>query len=366
MYGIPQSGRRLQRKVFPWMIDVAGLRRLDDSDGCVFVYDYLRLARRLRDLRDRHLCRQPADRPLGGSRRRRQRGVDKDSYYHKFVTALRKDWDVIDEGPMVDLLSIEARYNDDGTITLHHQESYVKKLVAKYFPDGVPSKLKSVSTPYSERIEEHVAGATSSASNTTANPEYPALIKPMQERLGALLYLARSTRADVGYAVPYLCRAMSRPTPELLAETDQVLAYLARYPSIGLTYSRSRGELLGHSDASWAVKHSTSGWVITWQGCAIEWGSRKQDCVALSSCESEIIALSEAAKYMVYFRKLLSGLDSSHVPSAPELRTDNMGARDLCYITRSTTTRPSTSSGATSSYATWWRRCNSSCRTSTR
>ena len=53
--------------------------------------------------------------------------------------------------------------------------------------------------------------------------------------------------------------------------------------------------------------------------------------MALSSCEAEIIALSEAAKDVVYFRKLLSGLDSSHVSSVPELRTDNMGARDLCY-----------------------------------
>ena len=39
IYGIPQAGRRLQRKVFPWCTDVMGLRQLDDSDGCVFVYD---------------------------------------------------------------------------------------------------------------------------------------------------------------------------------------------------------------------------------------------------------------------------------------------------------------------------------------
>ena len=53
--------------------------------------------------------------------------------------------------------------------------------------------------------------------------------------------------------------------------------------------------------------------------------------VALSSCEAEIIALSEAAKDVVYFRKLLTGLDAGHVSSPSELRTDNMGARDLSY-----------------------------------
>ena len=75
------------------------------------------------------------------------------------------------------------------------------------------------------------------------------------------------------------------------------------------------------------------GWLpgSTRQGAAIAWGSRKQDSIALSSCEAEIIALSEAAKDMVYFRKLISGLDRSHITSPSELRTDNMGARDLSY-----------------------------------
>ena len=39
IYGIPQAGRRLQRKIFPWCVDVMGLRQLDDSDDCVFVWD---------------------------------------------------------------------------------------------------------------------------------------------------------------------------------------------------------------------------------------------------------------------------------------------------------------------------------------
>ena len=39
IYGIPQAGRRLQRKIFPWCVETMGLRQLDDSDDCVFVYD---------------------------------------------------------------------------------------------------------------------------------------------------------------------------------------------------------------------------------------------------------------------------------------------------------------------------------------
>ena len=61
------------------------------------------------------------------------------------------------------------------------------------------------------------------------------------------------------------------------------------------------------------------------------WGSRKQNCVALSSCEAEIIALSEAAKYMVYLRKFISGMTGKQIVDSSVLRTDNKAARDLSY-----------------------------------
>ena len=115
-------------------------------------------------------------------------------------------------------------------------------------------------------------------------------------------------------------------------EIDRVLAYLARHRSVGLTYSPSATKLRGYSDASWEVKHSTSGWVTFWNEAALTWGSRKQDSIALSSCEAEINALSEAAKDMVFLRRFVRGLDESSVGDGPsELATDNMGARDTAY-----------------------------------
>ena len=85
------------------------------------------------------------------------------------------------------------------------------------------------------------------------------------------------------------------------------------------------------ADASWESRFSTSGWIVKWQGAPVSWGSRKQDCVALSSCEAEIIALSEASKDVVYVRKLISGLDRSAIDGPTNLSTDNTGARDLAY-----------------------------------
>ena len=115
---------------------------------------------------------------------------------------------------------------------------------------------------------------------------------------------------------------------------DDVFVYLWQNPSIGLRFEkgeRADCNLHGFSDANWDVRFSTSGWVVFWQNAAIAWGSRQQKCVALSSCEAEIIALSEAAKDMVYFRKFVSGLDASAITGPSELSTDNQGARDLSY-----------------------------------
>ena len=51
--------------------------------------------------------------------------------------------------------------------------------------------------------------------------------------------------------------------------------------------------------------------------------------MALSSCEAEIIALSEAAKDMVYLRKFISGMTGKQLVNSSVLRTDNKAARDL-------------------------------------
>ena len=68
-----------------------------------------------------------------------------------------------------------------------------------------------------------------------------------------------------------------------------------------------------------------------WQGCAIHWGSRKQSAIALSSLESEVMALSEAGKDMVYFRKFVSGVTATDPGPPSDLHTDNTGARNSSY-----------------------------------
>ena len=68
-----------------------------------------------------------------------------------------------------------------------------------------------------------------------------------------------------------------------------------------------------------------------WNSAALTWGSRKQAAIALSSCEAEIVALSEATKDMVYLRRLVDGIAPGSIDGPSDLHTDNMGARDTSY-----------------------------------
>jgi hypothetical protein len=322
IYGIPQAGRRLQRKIFPWCTEVMKLRQLDDSDDCVFVYDdpssneIFSVGIYVDNMQIVHSAELDED----GS------AIDDNSFYARFMSRLRDDWDVIDEGPMTDLLGIDCDKQPDGSILLH-QDRYIRTMLSRFAPDGPAHKRCSV--PYSADLPRLVIEAFEGSSADA--PSHPELIKPYQTRVGALMYACTGTRPDLAYAVHQHCRVLSRPTPELMAELDYVFSYLSENQGIGIRFTPEDGVLRGTADASWEVRASTSGWIVYWHGAPLCWGSRKQKSIALSSCESEIVALSEAAKEVIYLRKFVRGL----VPSLPEgptvLSTDNKAARDLSY-----------------------------------
>ena len=156
------------------------------------------------------------------------------------------------------------------------------------------------------------------------------LQKEYQSLVGSLLYAATNSRPDIGYSVSMLGRALSCPNDDLLERARRVLRYLRAHRTIGLRYSASSSTLYGMSDANWAVRHSTSGSVFMFGEAAISWSSKKQPSVALSSCEAEIMAASEACKEAIYLRNFMAELDEGD--SAPlHLSVDNKAAIDLAY-----------------------------------
>ena len=250
---------------------------------------------------------------------------DKHSLYHLFTTQLLKDWEAEDEGELSDLLGVEFSREGSNVIRLS-QPAYITKMAAGYFSADSPNPELHLSRgPCGKDIQELVALALKDENQPSVEE-----VRAFQSIVGALLHAATNTRPDVSYAVGMLCRAMSRPTPTLMSAALRVLGYLDRTKDIGLRYEASDHELYGMSDSDWAVKHSTSGWVFMFSQAAISWGSKKQVSVALSSCEAEIMAASEASKEAIHLDRMAKALRLSD--SEPlDLFVDNQSAIAIAH-----------------------------------
>ena len=75
-------------------------------------------------------------------------------------------------------------------------------------------------------------------------------------------------------------------------------------------------------------RHSTGGFVVDIAGGPISWSSKRQELVALSSCESDYITLGEAVKEAKWLWGLL--IELGHIEPTPVLVwADNQGAMAL-------------------------------------
>ena len=242
----------------------------------------------------------------------------------RYEGALQKRFAVEDEGELSDLLGVDFSF-DDGVVSMT-QSNYVTKLAETYLPEGLQTNVRSARVPYSDSLESVILDAVCQVDSDVD----PALRKRYQSLVGALLYCATNTRPDVAFAVGQLCRCMSKPTLSSLEAAVLTLRYLYRTRDIGLRFQASDRRLHGYSDSDLAVKHSTSGWVFRLQSAAISWGSKKQKSVALSSCEAEITAASEAGKEAVHLAALSRELglcDDQPI----DLMMDNTAAIDVAY-----------------------------------
>jgi len=318
IYGMTQAGRRWQRSLFPWLTEF-GFTQVD-GDACVFE------------------CAKTMTTPSGPRTERLLLGVyvddlavvydsdDKHSLYRSFTDTLERDWKAEDEGDLSDLLGVEFTRESDDVIRLS-QPAYIEKMASNFFDDAHPDSEALLNRgPCAKDIDELVATALAQVVSEVD----PDLVKRYQQLVGSLLYAATNTRPDVAFSVGYLCRAMSKPTPDLYLAALRVLGYLYRTKHLGLRYQGSDKKVYGMSDSDWAVRHSTSGFVFMFSQAAISWGSKKQASVALSSCEAEIVAGSEAAKEAVHIDRLSNSLGLGD-DKPIDLFMDNQSAIAIAY-----------------------------------
>lgn len=161
-----------------------------------------------------------------------------------------------------------------------------------------------------------------SAANDKVVPDDKVMLERYQSLVMSLLYVSTTTAPDVAFAVSLLTRCMAYPTKLLMLRAERVLIYLNTRKSYKIKYHNGSNSsspvghwaptagkhFEGHSDASFDVSRSTSGYIFKFAGGPVAWAVKKQASTALSTQEAEIMAGSLAACDAVYLRGILDFL----------------------------------------------------------
>ena len=91
----------------------------------------------------------------------------------------------------------------------------------------------------------------------------------------------------------------------------RILVYLGRTRSLGTRYTGKATDastLRAYADANWDIVRSVTGFVIVLACGTVLSCSKRQHCISMSSCESELIALADCAIELLYLLNLLAFL----------------------------------------------------------
>lgn len=134
-----------------------------------------------------------------------------------------------------------------------------------------------------------------------------------QQIVGSLLYLALRTRPDILATTIILVRFQAAPTSFCHQAAKRVLRYLKGTTRWSLRYhTEAHGSLKisAFVDADYAGdvddRKSMSGYVVKLGNSVCSWSSKKQQNVALSTCEAEYNAMTLAAKEILWVRRVVS------------------------------------------------------------
>ncbi|XP_062714121.1 uncharacterized protein LOC134290909 [Aedes albopictus] len=114
---------------------------------------------------------------------------------------------------------------------------------------------------------------------------------PYKEAVGCLMYLAQCTRPDICHAVNVLCRFNEKPRRKTLERRQTSAEIPERHLEVSTNVQEGRR-------------------LDDYRGGAISWCCKRQQTVALSTCEAEYMALSAAVQEVLWWKRLRATFDA--------------------------------------------------------
>ena len=232
---------------------------------------------------------------------------------------LKRRFRMKDMGSLSWFLGIEFRVTEEG---IHMSQSrYIKAILQKYGMEECNPRT----TPCESRLDKYGSSVNNSAED----------VRTYRGIVGSLIYAMTCSRPDLAFVVTKLSQSLEKPSSADWVTVKHVLRYLKGSANQSLFYSKSENplRLSGFSDSDWASasdRRSTTGYCFSLSDASalISWKSKKQETVALSTCEAEYMALTAATQEAMFLSMLTKdfGLDTSH---PIRISGDNQGSIHL-------------------------------------
>jgi Reverse transcriptase (RNA-dependent DNA polymerase)/GAG-pre-integrase domain len=218
-------------------------------------------------------------------------------------------YDITTNDEISDFLGVNINIQNNGYIELTQQ-----KLIQSILKDlGLNEHPKVRRTPALSTKILH------------AHDESPPMKESWSFRMiiGKLNYLEKSYRPDISYAVHQCARFAADPRVEHAKAIKSIGRYLSATKNKGILFKPNQEGLICYSDADfsghWRIEDAEhnpttaklrTGYVIKYGGCPLIWASKLQSEIALSSTESEYIALSQSLREVIPLMELIKELQS--------------------------------------------------------
>lgn len=152
-----------------------------------------------------------------------------------------------------------------------------------------------------------------------------------QQMVGSLLYASGQTRVDISFAVNQLGTVMDGPSPCHLTYAKRVMKYLQGSRNFGLLYPRGmkKIKLEAQVDSDYANskdRRSYTGYVILVNGTPIQWKTKKQKIVTLSSTEAEYVGYTMVAQELVWIQNVIHSTGVEMIDLPTKIYCDNESA----------------------------------------
>ncbi|XP_061352816.1 uncharacterized mitochondrial protein AtMg00810-like [Gastrolobium bilobum] len=212
-----------------------------------------------------------------------------------FKKAMTKEFEMTNIGEMSYFLGVEVKQMEEGIFM--SQKKYAEEILSKFRMKD----YKMVSTSIEPRM------------NLKADSDKE-LINPtlFKSLVGILRYLT-FTRPHIMFAVGLASRYIDQPRQNHFSAAKRILRYIKGTVHHGLLFTHSKdSKLFGYSDSDYGGdtddRRSTSRYAFHSGSAIFSWSSKKQQIVALSSCEAEYMFAVACTCQAIWLKNILNEL----------------------------------------------------------